>query len=408
MLSPTKPCTIVEADDGIRWVTIQELPSSEHTMRHPLDATTELAIKRVKSTLTEELNDVALSYGEPRMVQKADVWHFEDTPVKETELLLSNPLALYSTLHDAWALHGSVVLSPDDIWIAVQLQFARYMRKNAEKLREKFVSFDDKEEIVVSMDDAPQDYALFMTRAVEMINDHDGQKVNMTDNFCPEFTSSTHFDRNMKSLAIMENMKHYYNYTMSCMCGITKVGLLGKLDDWQKLFVFVAKLVEYDVDEKKDGGEDYDKSSDKKYGFTAWIKSVLEVCTLLVDTYLGEDSKKVTSRWNEMLSEQHTYGSGASTYISGWLLCLMDYTCDPEKKYDISDLSGVYFNVPVTYDNNGSETKLNFVGGFTGTIYDASTNVRRLHRSYAVIKSEMVPREQITSDVKVEDEADFD
>jgi hypothetical protein len=48
----------------------------------------------------------------------------------------------------AYALHGDLVVSPDDIWLAIAMSFGEYVNKNAEDLRKKFVDHEGKKEII--------------------------------------------------------------------------------------------------------------------------------------------------------------------------------------------------------------------------------------------------------------------
>lgn len=49
----------------------------------------------------------------------------------------------------AFNTHSEIILSPDDVWIAISLAFSQHIQNNAEKLREKFVSHNGKEKLMV-------------------------------------------------------------------------------------------------------------------------------------------------------------------------------------------------------------------------------------------------------------------
>ena len=46
-------------------------------------------------------------------------------------------------------LHGDVLLVPDNIWLAISLFLSKYIYKNAEVLRHKFVKHEGQKELIV-------------------------------------------------------------------------------------------------------------------------------------------------------------------------------------------------------------------------------------------------------------------
>ena len=52
-------------------------------------------------------------------------------------------------VHLAFYEHYPISFSPDDIWITIMQGFALHVKQNSEKLRDKFVNFEGKKELVV-------------------------------------------------------------------------------------------------------------------------------------------------------------------------------------------------------------------------------------------------------------------
>jgi hypothetical protein len=46
----------------------------------------------------------------------------------------------------------------------------------------------------------------------------------------------------------MDTMQQYFEYTMQIACGISKVKLLGTLEDWIKIRENIEKLREFELD----------------------------------------------------------------------------------------------------------------------------------------------------------------
>ncbi len=57
----------------------------------------------------------------------------------------------FDAFYLAYALHGEITISPDDIWMAIVLPFAHYVDENADKLRDKLVTFDNKKKLIINI-----------------------------------------------------------------------------------------------------------------------------------------------------------------------------------------------------------------------------------------------------------------
>jgi len=58
--------------------------------------------------------------------------------------------SLYSAFVSAYNKHEDVVISPDDIWLTIAMEFSVYVNRNAEALRKFFVSHDGKMKLTVT------------------------------------------------------------------------------------------------------------------------------------------------------------------------------------------------------------------------------------------------------------------
>lgn len=281
---------------------------------------------------------------------------------------------MFEACHRAWAHHASLVLSPDDVWLSIQAVFAAYMRVNAEALRSTFVSHDGSKELVIHMDDAPNDWKLFISRVVGRVTE--SSKVNMAATFVPPFSSSTALDTAMKSLAVMDHMQSYFSYTFSTMCGVRNVGLRGTLEDWTMLRAYVDGLRAFAVPPEADM-----YFTDPTRSFASWLDDVTNIVDNLIATF---QNKPDVAWWNAMIGERRTHGSGASTYIKGWIIALVSKNpITIEMK--LSEVKSLRFSVPVKRDENGIITKLRVMGGFTGAIHTSPSNSWEPQRSIAVL-----------------------
>jgi len=378
MTTNTSSTSVNDSDssDGVRWRTIQSLPKSDHSLPKSSDRQSVLA--EINQNLIQELrSDDPDNKYERSKPATGNVWYSRHTQFNnDNELLYPASNGFYESIHAAWAYHGQLLLSPDDIWIAIQLSFSRYMELNAEVLRDKFVEHEGKKEIMIRMNDAPTNWSLFVERVIVKMNSE--TKVNMDQTFIPPFSSSNQFDYAMKHLAVMDHMKQYFTYRFRLSCGITKVGFLGSLEDWKLLKTYVTNLKQFDAGVK-------DKYFNKGKTFLSWINELEIICDRFIDTYNGKDMKEF---WNNSINKRQTHGSGASTYIKGWIITFVNPLHDQTKRaeMDVSGVESKCFLVPVIHDNNGAITHVKMIGGFTGFLYDSMSNTYRPQRSFAVIE----------------------
>jgi len=66
----------------------------------------------------------------------------------------------------------------------------------------------------------------------------------------PNFSTTTETDKVAASVSIMATLQSYFTYTCMTMCGIPKVTLLGKVEDWEKLCSKIEILQQFEIDGK--------------------------------------------------------------------------------------------------------------------------------------------------------------
>lgn len=99
----------------------------------------------------------------------------------------------------------------------------------------------------------------------------------------------------------MNAMKHYFNYNVQTMCGISKVKLLGSLEDWKKLREATHNL--------------------GKYGLQWWTNNLDEILQKFINTYEGEAD---VNFW-KFIYKYYRGGSGTKPTVDGWILNFIPY-----------------------------------------------------------------------------------
>jgi hypothetical protein len=101
----------------------------------------------------------------------------------------------------------------------------------------------------------------------------------------------------------MDAFKKYFDYGMTCICGIPQVTLLGAPEDWQEIRRRVAVMGRYDLD--------------------WWTTRLEPICESLVATAKGWPDLDF---WKQIYSPRENYGG---ELITGWIANLFPYLREP-------------------------------------------------------------------------------
>jgi len=205
----------------------------------------------------------------------------------------------------AWKHHNNLVLRPDDIWICVLSQINFYLNKNAEELRDFFVSHKNKKELVVGVEGTIEtaDYALFANAMADNI----GKNVKdpeLKDWIMPDFSTTTAEDRTVAAVLFMGSMQKYFGYSFSCAsCAIPRITLLGEKEDWAKLQRRMDKILPWGPEAERYHGD------------------LVPIFKHILASFDDPTSEEVVNFWDKMVSE---YGllemSGSSDeWVTGWI-----------------------------------------------------------------------------------------
>lgn len=149
------------SESGITWVALQELDAKEAHDKWsvPDPSTNEKYVAGMKEDYNQRVNPQPYRFlrGEKRRTFKPfseTVMHFDGQVVAEGCALQSTGHGLAQAFLNAWGYHEAVVVSPDDVWMAIQGIFCKYMEAHAEELRSTFVDHEGKKKLEVDMSGA--------------------------------------------------------------------------------------------------------------------------------------------------------------------------------------------------------------------------------------------------------------
>ncbi|KAM9993929.1 hypothetical protein ACTFIZ_011895 [Dictyostelium cf. discoideum] len=214
-----------------------------------------------------------------------------------------------SFVYSAWESynnHHHLVLRPDNIWMAILTQLSFYINKNSEELRDKFVDFNNKKELIVETK-YPILEAPFDELTIEMSNQIQSniKDPSIKDLIIPNFTTTTESDKVVFSIALMSTMKSYFNFVFQTLCGLSEVTLLGEINDWINLKERVEKLIQFD---------------NKDCEIKKWLVYLLAVIDKFIESANGNPD---TTWWNQIVDHREQSGGDV---LTGWLatFCVFD------------------------------------------------------------------------------------
>ncbi|KAG5984955.1 hypothetical protein E4U55_002362 [Claviceps digitariae] len=204
----------------------------------------------------------------------------------------------------AWANHQSLVLRPDVIWFEILAQLNFYMKANAESIRHLFVDFEGKKEITVKE---------FTWQRVIASFGNAIQKRVKTDWLLgwvtPGFSTSTQNDNMTATVLMMGLMQHYFEFAGEIMCGIPSVTLLGRREDWVKLYEKLDRLKEWGAQPTK------------------YANNLKPILSRFVKTWDEPNTPATRSFWEQIVQANVAWSCGGPTKyeISGWITGFMHW-----------------------------------------------------------------------------------
>ncbi|KAL5610982.1 hypothetical protein FOBRF1_007099 [Fusarium oxysporum] len=269
---------------------------------------------------------------------------------------------VWSAYH-AYSNHHHLTIRPEDVWFAILTQLSFFINANAEQLRAFFVSHEGKKELeVVAV--GTLESANFGSLAQQMtglisknVNDPELGTWVM-----PSFSTTSDTDRVVASVLFMGAMQKYFSYTITLVCGIPSVTLLGEVSDWKDIQARLAKI---------------EQLGEEPTQFAEMLRPILRH---LILSFEQPNSPDVTRFWNTIATKNPMFSG--TDYISGWIgaFCFWEENgaSKPRFKEDVV-LDGVSYptvdidkvpvgfaSVPVTVNDNDAKFECTMLAGSFG------------------------------------------
>ncbi len=203
---------------------------------------------------------------------------------------------LLLAVHEAFANHRPLTLSPDDVWMTILHGFAIHVRENAERLRARFVDFEGRKTLTVNVSsdaDWSGNLRLFERALTDALNP------GLLRAITSDFSTTTPDIHVAYCIAAMDTFQRYFDLQMMCVCGIPRITLTGTVDDWIAVRDRFRVLAEYDLQ--------------------WWSKKLDPVLTQFIGTATGNVDAEF---WQSIYKPKQAYGGNQ---ITGWLVRLFPY-----------------------------------------------------------------------------------
>jgi hypothetical protein len=210
--------------------------------------------------------------------------------------------ALVDAVHTAFSRHHPLTLSPDAVWMTIAQGFSHHIAENAAALRHRMVRHEGRQELTARI------AALNMPELERAIGDFSLQIRNATDPVLHEtllcdFSTTTPAVRAASEIVLMDAYSSYFRYEMRCICGIPRITLTGRTEDWQRIRDRIEVLATFDLE--------------------WWVSRLRPILDEFVQSASGGPD---TRFWRAICKPQAVY---ATTNITGWLADLFPYLGDP-------------------------------------------------------------------------------
>ncbi|OJT18990.1 hypothetical protein BO221_36325 [Archangium sp. Cb G35] len=203
---------------------------------------------------------------------------------------------LLAAVHRAFAEHRPLVLSPDIIWLTLMQGVAQHVRLNAEALRSRLVRHEGQRRLSVRMDDGMSIQDV-LSAFREQLREEVGPGLPRL--LSCDFSTSTDIERMAGDVVLMDTFSPYFDYFVSCICGIPRVTLLGSPEDWRSIRRRIDVIAELDL--------------------SWWTASLVPIADELVRASEGRPD---VGFWREIYKPQQAYGWDR---FLGWIARLFPY-----------------------------------------------------------------------------------
>lgn len=273
-----------------------------------------------------------------------------------------------SSLYIAYADHRKISISPDMIWLLICQGFSTHVNINSEKLRTKFVSFNDKKKLIVNTEPISNKFKkgsintpwqLAFPAMADSISKY--VKTDIHNLYVQSFSTTTSSEKAAYEVALLNVMSGYFEYEYDTACGIPEINIEGTKEDWQKIKTNLEYFKGYNIDN--------------------WVNSLEPI----IQQFINASENKIDNNfWSNIFKRKDESGG---PYITGWVINFFPYISggnrkmiknpyiDREPKEFMEGLKTNQFNNGLSkaefiWNYFGNKYEMEFLAGFVGIKQD--------------------------------------
>lgn len=217
------------------------------------------------------------------------------------------------SLYIAYADHRRISISPDMIWLLICQGFSTHVNINSEKLRVKFVAFDDKKKLTVDTQPISTEFKKGSINspwplAFPVMADSISKyiKSDIHNLYVQSFSTTTAVEKAAYEVALLNVMSGYFEYEYASACGIPEINIEGKKEDWLKIKKNIKRFKGYEIDN--------------------WINSIEPI----IQQFINASDNKIDHKfWSNIFKRKDESGG---PYITGWIIKFFPYINDGNQK----------------------------------------------------------------------------
>ncbi|HNP83421.1 MAG TPA: DUF4419 domain-containing protein [Nitrospira sp.] len=257
----------------------------------------EVEVSYQPCTLTKTCTRVRQDIGRPLLACSHD---------ESSEVILEAGAAthgLVNAVYVAFSQHRPLVLTPDAIWITLAQGFAHHITNHAEALRSSVVRH--KGTMTLQAETVELQASQHWAEAVQQWSNGIRQHIqgDLYQLMICDFSTTSPVIRTASQVVMMDAFQQYFDYQLSCICGIPAIAVKGSVDDWVRIRERIDVMATFHLD--------------------WWTDRLKPICDGFIATVQGTPSQQF---WKHIYSPKEVYGGDL---ITGWVADLFPYLTHP-------------------------------------------------------------------------------
>lgn len=244
---------------------------------------------------------------------------------------------LMLAIHEAYDKHLSVELTIDDFWTMICFGWITHIKSNPEKYRSKFVKHSGVKSINASGDNfvlySPEnDWKTVVGQFRNLL--YDDLTDMMYNSIICNFMSTLTLSADNSTIAMMNLLGSYCEYSVTTNCGIKSIILRGAKSDWQRITYRIKDLAKYDLE--------------------WWSGPLLSVVQRIISTFdVGTMSAGHRENLGRFWQKIYCWKANSSRNVVGWINVFFPFVLTPSNELSRNQMVW-YWESAISLDGTGN------------------------------------------------------